>query len=191
MLFTPWPLRRQTLSPRSSRSNLVPQSIRFCANSPTGSVYITLQSVPDLQQRHSAGLFHFAILVPDRLTLGSFLRHAHVTNGISSATSSSAMLSTSPVPNTTASKCTPTAPATAGNGPATTTTWLPLDLDELAAFPDVGPTEEWTGFPLADDPARRTRKGPGSNKLPGPRCRPQRINLCYCPNVITPKIPLP
>jgi catechol 2,3-dioxygenase len=129
-----------------------------------GSFQLRLQSVPDLKPRPplTAGLFHFAILVPDRATLGAFLRHAtrHKFNFVGAADHlvSEALYFTDPEDNgieVYADRPRHNWQRVEGTINMAT---LPLDLDELASLPAstplvpgsspaVSPSPQWTGFP--------------------------------------------
>jgi len=158
MLFTPWPLRGLTLKALDlpgqiqfynpfgfARTHPPAASTSPCNRRPSPTTACSLRRPLALRHSHTRSSDSRFIPPPCSRHKSNFVGDLLVSNALYFSGS-----------NTTASKCTPTAPTTAGNGPATASTWVPLDLGELAAFPDAGPTEEWTGFPLADENVRHT-----------------------------------
>ena len=163
MLRTAWPLRELTLKvidlPRQilfyeefGFRTLARQDDSALLSAGDG-VRLTLQTAAHMQPRPplSAGLFHFAILVPDRATLGSFLRHAgrHKWNFVGSADHlvSEALYFSDPEDNgieVYADRQQESWQWASGRIDMAT---LPLDLEELAANPAA--QQEWRGFPPA------------------------------------------
>lgn len=160
MLHAPWPLRELTLKVLD-----LPRQIAFyqefgfreltrSTDSATlaagDGVRLTLHTPPNLQPRPplSAGLFHFAILVPDRATLGSFLRHAsrHKWNFVGSADHlvSEALYFSDPEDNGIEVYADRPRESWQWAGGRINMATLPIDLQGLAA-PATG--QEWRGFP--------------------------------------------
>ncbi len=102
---------------------------------------LTLHAIPNLRPRPplSAGLFHFAILVPDRASLGGFLRHAsrHKWNFVGAADHlvSEALYFCDPEDNGIEVCADRSNRSWQWAGDRINMTTLPLDLEELAALP--------------------------------------------------------
>lgn len=161
MSHASWPLRDVTLKalnlPRLVQFysdfgfHIVEQSPEVATLAAGNGFRLTLQSLPDGRPRPplTAGLFHFAILVEDRVTLASFLRHAArhrwTFAGAADHLVSEALYFSDPEDN---------GIEVYADRPADQWKWtdrrvqmatLPLDLEALARTP--GP--EWSGFPPA------------------------------------------
>lgn len=119
-----------------------------------GTFHLTLRPLPDGRPRppHTAGLFHFAILLHDRIELGSFLRHAsrQAWNFVGAADHlvSEALYFSDPEGNgievyaDRPRDLWQWSPAGEGSRRKISMDTLPLDLNALAGLP--GPV--WTGF---------------------------------------------
>ena len=165
MLSHPWPLRDVTLKVLDLQRQvsfyqdfgfaLLNQSNDSATLAAGHGFHLTLQSMPHPLPRPplAAGLFHFAILVPDRQTLGSFLRHSarHKWNFVGAADHlvSEALYFSDPEDN---------GIEVYADRPSETWQWadhrvsmatLPLDLDALAALPAPPSAHDWSGFPPA------------------------------------------
>ncbi|GAC1630672.1 MAG: VOC family protein [Candidatus Acidiferrum sp.] len=156
----PWPLRSVTLKVLDLSSQIafyrqfgfaLHEESSASATLTAGNFELNLSALKNGRRRppHSAGLFHFAILVPHRESLGSFIRYAshHSWDFVGAADHlvSEALYFSDPE----------------GNGievyadrPAELWTWkndqvvmdtLPLDLDSIAAIS----SQDWQGFPPA------------------------------------------
>jgi catechol 2,3-dioxygenase len=112
---------------------------------------LTLQTFPGLQPRPplSAGLFHFAILVPDRVVLGSVLRDAWRQQwnfvGAADHLVSEALYFQDPEDNGIEVYCDRPASGWQWSEGRVQMATLSLDLEELAALG----TQDWKGFPPA------------------------------------------
>jgi catechol 2,3-dioxygenase len=164
MLHAPWPLRDLTLKVLD-----LPRQIAFyqkfgfreltrsddSATLAAGdTVRLTLQAPSNLQPRPplSAGLFHFAILVPDRPALGSFLRNAsrHKWNFVGSADHlvSEALYFSDPEDNGIEVYADRPRESWQWAGGRINMATLPLDLEERANLP-AHSAQAWRGFPSA------------------------------------------
>jgi catechol 2,3-dioxygenase len=165
MRSSPWPLRDVTLKvldlPRQSafykdfgfkqlaRSN---DSATLAAGH---GFQLTLRTVPNLQPRPplTAGLFHFAILVPDRAALGSFLRHAsrHQWNFVGAADHlvSEALYFSDPEENGIEVYADRSNESWQWAGDRINMATLPLDLDELSVLPGPPKNTDQVEFPSA------------------------------------------
>ena len=161
MQENPWPLRDTTIKvfdlPRQIAFyelfgfQLISTATAAATLAAGDGVRLTLQTVPDLQLRPplSAGLFHFAIVVPDRPTLGSFVRHASQQQwnfvGAADHLVSEALYFADPEDNGIEVYCDRPRDSWQWSSGRVNMATLPLDLKGLAMLGD----SPWAGFPAS------------------------------------------
>jgi catechol 2,3-dioxygenase len=161
MTSSPWPLRDVTLKVldlpwqtafyQEFGFRLLEHSAGSARLSAGDGFFLTLRHLPNGEPRpeRTAGLYHFAILLPDRAALGSFLRHAsgHRWNFVGAADHlvSEALYFSDPEENGIEVYADRPRGSWEWSGGHITMATLPLDLRELSR--SAGP--QWNTFPKA------------------------------------------